>query len=96
MYSIIESVQFTQVIFMLYLFYAIIDLKSTKREIFIFWILLFLFMSLKLWLVENILQVSPWSHIMELLWWIYNSSIYLYFFIYLRNNYVKNKRNPRV
>lgn len=96
MYSIIESVQFTQVIFMLYLFYAIIDLKSTKQEIFIFWILLFLFMSLKLWLIKSLFNVNPWDWYSELLWWIYNSSMYLYFFIYLRNNYVKNKRNSGV
>ena len=91
MVSIIEGVQFMQVVFMLYLFYEIIDLKSTKKEIFIFWILLISFMSLKLWLVEMFFNTSPWSHIMELLWGVYNSSMYLYFFIYLKNNYVKNK-----
>lgn len=96
MESVIEVIQFTQVIFLLYLLYAIIDIKSTKTEIFIFWLLVLLFISLKLWIVENIFNIEPYSAQMEFLWGVYNSWVYLYFFIYLTNNYVKNWKNTRL
>ncbi len=91
MESFIEVVQFLQVIFLLYLLYAIIDIKSKKSEIFCFWILVSLFISLKLWIIENIFNIIPYSAPMEFLWGVYNTGIYLYFFIYLTNNHGKNK-----
>lgn len=90
MENIISIVQFWQVLFMIYLFYEIIDLKSTKKEIFVFWLLLTLFMLLKLWIIPDILKLEAWSNIMELLWGLYNCGIYLYMFIYLKNNYEKD------
>lgn len=96
MESIIELIQFTQVIFLLYLFYAIIDIKSTRIEIFTFGLLVLLFISLKLGIVENIFNIEPYSVPMEFLWWVYNTGVYLYFFIYITNNYGKNKTNTRI
>lgn len=90
MENVISIVQFWQVLFMIYLFYEIIDLKSTKKEIFVFWLLLTLFMLLKLWIIPEIFNLWPWSNVMELLWGLYNCGIYLYMFIYLKNNYEKN------
>lgn len=92
MESVIEVIQFTQVVFLLYLLYAIIDIKSTKTEIFTFGLLVLLFISLKLWIVENIFNIVPYSVPMEFLWWVYNSWVYLYFFIYLTNNYGSRKK----
>lgn len=96
MESIIEVIQFTQVIFLLYLFYAIIDKKSSRSEVFTFWLLVLLFISLKLGIIENIFNIESHSIHMEFLWGVYNTGVYLYFFIYVTNNYVKDKKNTRI
>lgn len=91
MEQIIQSIQLLQVVFMLYLFYAVVEVKSSKYEVFMFWILLSLFMGLKLWVIASMTNSEVWSNLMELLWGVYNVWVYIYFFIYLRNNFRKKQ-----